>query len=74
MNKKALDQFVNFTEQKSKLIKRKEELDRAHTVRKTFSQSATAVKMPSMNYQIPFHLCISNIDLNSIEMRLKCQC
>ena len=32
VNKKALDQFVNFTEQKSKLIKRKEELDRAHTV------------------------------------------
>ncbi|XP_052773319.1 structural maintenance of chromosomes protein 3-like [Mya arenaria] len=31
VNKKALDQFVNFTEQKSKLIKRKEELDRAHT-------------------------------------------
>ena len=32
VNKKALDQFVNFTEQKSKLIKRKEELDRAYTV------------------------------------------
>ncbi|KAH3790707.1 hypothetical protein DPMN_168914 [Dreissena polymorpha] len=32
VNKKALDQFVNFTEQKSKLISRKEELDRAHTV------------------------------------------
>lgn len=32
VNKKALDQFVNFTEQKSKLINRKEELDRAHTV------------------------------------------
>ena len=32
VNKKALDQFVNFTEQKGKLIKRKEELDRAHTV------------------------------------------
>lgn len=31
VNKKALDQFVNFTEQKSKLISRKEELDRAHT-------------------------------------------
>ena len=33
VNKKALDQFVNFTEQKGKLIKRKEELDKAHTVR-----------------------------------------
>ena len=32
VNKKALDQFVNFTEQKGKLIKRKEELDKAHTV------------------------------------------
>ena len=32
VNKKALDQFVNFTEQKGKLIKRKEELDSAHTV------------------------------------------
>lgn len=32
MNKKALDQFVNFTEQKEKLIKRKEELDRANDV------------------------------------------
>lgn len=31
VNKKALDQFVNFTEQKGKLIKRKEELDKAHT-------------------------------------------
>ena len=36
VNKKALDQFVNFTEQKGKLIKRKEELDKAHTVRLHF--------------------------------------
>ena len=32
VNKKALDQFVNFSDQKEKLIKRKEELDRAHEV------------------------------------------
>ena len=32
VNKKALDQFVNFSDQKEKLIKRKEELDRAHSV------------------------------------------
>lgn len=31
VNKKALDQFVNFSDQKEKLIKRKDELDRAHT-------------------------------------------
>lgn len=30
VNKKALDQFINFSEQKEKLIKRKEELDRGH--------------------------------------------
>lgn len=30
VNKKALDQFVNFSEQKEKLIQRKEELVRAH--------------------------------------------
>ncbi|KAK3611250.1 hypothetical protein CHS0354_003879 [Potamilus streckersoni] len=30
VNKKALDQFVNFSDQKEKLMKRKEELDRAH--------------------------------------------
>ena len=30
MNKKALDQYVNFSEQKEKLISRQEELDRAH--------------------------------------------
>jgi structural maintenance of chromosome 3 (chondroitin sulfate proteoglycan 6) len=30
VNKKALDQFVSFSEQKEKLIKRKDELDRAH--------------------------------------------
>ncbi|XP_078499887.1 structural maintenance of chromosomes protein 3 [Lissotriton helveticus] len=30
VNKKALDQFVNFSEQKEKLIKRQEELDRGH--------------------------------------------
>ncbi|KAL8587035.1 Structural maintenance of chromosomes protein 3 [Nucella lapillus] len=30
VNKKAMDQFVNFSDQKEKLIKRKEELDRAH--------------------------------------------
>lgn len=30
MNKKALDQFVNFSEQKEKLIKRQEELDRGY--------------------------------------------
>nr|KAG5687962.1 hypothetical protein BaRGS_023086 [Batillaria attramentaria] len=30
VNKKALDQFVNVSDQKEKLIKRKEELDRAH--------------------------------------------
>ena len=32
VNKKALDQFVNFSDQKEKLIKRKEELDSAHQV------------------------------------------
>lgn len=32
VNKKALDQFVNFSEQKEKLIQRKEELVRAHQV------------------------------------------
>uniref|UniRef100_A0A8C5R348 Structural maintenance of chromosomes protein n=1 Tax=Leptobrachium leishanense TaxID=445787 RepID=A0A8C5R348_9ANUR len=30
VNKKALDQFVNFSEQKERLIKRQEELDRGH--------------------------------------------
>ncbi|UYV73509.1 SMC3 [Cordylochernes scorpioides] len=30
VNKKALDQFVSFSEQKEKLVKRKEELDRAY--------------------------------------------
>lgn len=30
VNKKALDQFVNFSEQKEKLIKRQEELDRGY--------------------------------------------
>lgn len=30
VNKKALDQFVNFSEQKEKLMKRQEELDRGH--------------------------------------------
>lgn len=30
MNKKALDQFVNFSEQKEKLIKRQDELDRGY--------------------------------------------
>ena len=32
VNKKALDQFVNFSDQKEKLIKRKEELDSAYSV------------------------------------------
>ena len=36
VNKKALDQFVNFSDQKEKLIKRKEELDKGHAVRKSF--------------------------------------
>lgn len=31
VNKKALDQFINFSDQKDKLIKRQEELVRAHT-------------------------------------------
>ncbi|XP_071947976.1 structural maintenance of chromosomes protein 3-like [Antedon mediterranea] len=30
VNKKALDQFINFSDQKEKLIKRKEELDKGH--------------------------------------------
>lgn len=30
VNKKALDQFVNFSEQKEKLMKRKEEVDKGH--------------------------------------------
>lgn len=30
VNKKALDQFVNFSEQKEKLVKRKEEVDKGH--------------------------------------------
>lgn len=30
VNKKALDQFISFSEQKEKLLKRKEELDRGH--------------------------------------------
>ena len=32
VNKKALDQFVNFSEQKEKLMKRKEELDKGYQV------------------------------------------
>ena len=32
VNKKALDQFVNFSEQKEKLMKRMDELDRAKQV------------------------------------------
>jgi chromosome segregation ATPase len=32
VNKKALDQFVSFSEQKDKLSKRKDELDRAQRV------------------------------------------
>ena len=32
VNKKALDQFVNFSDQKEKLINRKEELDKGHAV------------------------------------------
>lgn len=38
VNKKALDQFVNFSDQKEKLIKRKEELDSAHQVHTSYSQ------------------------------------
>ncbi len=34
VNKKALDQFVNFSDQKEKLIKRKEELDSGHKVQR----------------------------------------
>uniref|UniRef100_A0A8C6QSA6 Structural maintenance of chromosomes protein n=1 Tax=Nannospalax galili TaxID=1026970 RepID=A0A8C6QSA6_NANGA len=34
VNKKALDQFVNFSEQKEKLIKRQEELDRGEVFQK----------------------------------------
>ncbi|XP_022671008.1 structural maintenance of chromosomes protein 3-like [Varroa destructor] len=38
VNKKALDQFVSFSEQKEKLMKRKEELDRAgHSIRELMS-------------------------------------
>ena len=37
VNKKALDQYVNFSDQKEKLIKRKEELDRAHDVSDQFT-------------------------------------
>ena len=33
VNKKALDQFVNFSDQKEKLMKRKDELDSAKQVR-----------------------------------------
>lgn len=33
VNKKALDQFINFSDQKEKLIKRKEESDKGHSVR-----------------------------------------
>ena len=36
VNKKALDQFVNFSDQKDKLIKRKDELDSAHQVMDKF--------------------------------------
>ncbi|KAK8783138.1 hypothetical protein V5799_015521 [Amblyomma americanum] len=36
VNKKALDQFINFSDQKEKLAKRKEELDRGHSVRPFF--------------------------------------
>lgn len=35
VNKKALDQFVNFSDQKEKLMKRKEELDSAQQVRQS---------------------------------------
>ena len=32
VNKKAMDQFVSFSEEKEKFIKRKDELDKAHEV------------------------------------------
>ena len=35
VNKKALDQFVNFSEQKEKLMKRKDELDKGYQVKKS---------------------------------------
>uniref|UniRef100_A0A915JK62 RecF/RecN/SMC N-terminal domain-containing protein n=1 Tax=Romanomermis culicivorax TaxID=13658 RepID=A0A915JK62_ROMCU len=38
VNKKALDQFISFSEQKEKLVKRKEEVDRAHKVSKYFEE------------------------------------
>jgi structural maintenance of chromosome 3 (chondroitin sulfate proteoglycan 6) len=41
VNKKALDQFVSFSEQKEKLVKRKDELDLAKNVRYFFFNYAT---------------------------------
>ena len=32
VNKKAMDQYVSFSDEKEKFIKRKEELDKAHEV------------------------------------------
>lgn len=39
VNKKALDQFVNFSEQKEKLMKRKEELDKGYQVKELLNNS-----------------------------------
>jgi len=39
VNKKALDQFVNFSEQKEKLMKRKEELDKGYQVKELYKYS-----------------------------------
>ena len=49
VNKKALDQYVNFSDQKEKLIKRKEELDRAHDVS---DQIYIIILLPKINARL----------------------
>lgn len=50
VNKKALDQFVNFSEQKEKLMKRKDELDKGYQVRRDYEYTSNDPSSFLINY------------------------
>lgn len=78
VNKKALDQFVNFSEQKEKLIKRQEELDRGYksimelmnvlelrkyeAIQLTFKQVCSGGNETPNRQKLQFFLCVK-VDL-----------
>ena len=68
VNKKAMDQFVSFSEEKEKFMKRKDELDKAHEVRCHMLLASFSLHFFSMTSSVYMLNCM-HIAIRNLESR-----